>query len=116
MPTYIYWMMLTSALALAELALDGVSRQPKKAWSTAVARVVKHFRVTRINPDRPCVSESKYFWRFLSELEMQNLFTRLADVLLPTPFVRIGVSGLLLEHTLHISEALRMLRLDLRNS
>lgn len=107
---------LTSgAVGLAELALEGVTREPNEAWSAAAARVVKHFRVTRINPDRPCASESQYFWRFLSELEMKTLFNRLADVLMPSPFERVGVSGLLLEHTSRISEELRMLRLNMHD-
>ncbi|CAN0258076.1 unnamed protein product, partial [Scytosiphon promiscuus] len=43
---------------------------------------------------------------------MRNLFNRLANVLMPNPFERNGVSSLLLEHTQRISESMRRLRLQ----
>ena len=97
---------------LAETALDAVRRQPNEAWSAAAARVVKVFRATFANADRPFVSETQYFWRFMTESDLRILFNHLADVLMPNPFERSGVSSLLLEHTQRISTSLRRLRLE----
>lgn len=80
---------LTSgAKELADAALDAVSRQPNEAWAAAAARVVKGFRATFANADRPFVSEIRFFWRFVTEANMRTLFTRLADVLMPNPSER----------------------------
>ena len=101
---------ISKELALA--ALDAVSRQPNEAFAAAAARVVKTFRASFANPDRPCVSETQFFWRFVTESDMRILFNHLTDVLMPNPFERNGVSGLLLDHTQRISESLRKLRLE----
>lgn len=104
---------LTSgAKELAEAALEAVRRQPTEAWAAAAARVVKCFRATFANADRPCVSETQFFWRFVTEADLHTLFTRLTDVLMPNPFERNGVSSLLLEHTQRIAASLRKLRLE----
>lgn len=97
---------------LAEAALDAVRRQPNEAWATAAARVVKTFRAMFATADRPFMSETRFFWRFVSEADLRALFNRLADVLMPNPFERNGVSSLLLEHTQRISVSLRKRRLE----
>ncbi|CAN0447110.1 unnamed protein product, partial [Pylaiella littoralis] len=100
---------------LAETALDAIVRQPNEAWAAAAARVVKVFRATFANADRPCVSETQFFWRFVTEADMRHLFSRLTDVLMPNPFERNGVSSLLLQHTQRVSESMRKLRLELHD-
>ena len=104
---------LTSgARELAETALHAISRQPNEAWAAAAARVVKVYRAWFASADRPFMSETRFFWRFVTEADMNMLFTRLADVLMPNPFERNGVSGLLLEHSNRVSECMRKLRFE----
>ena len=89
---------------MAEQAFDAVRRQLNEAWSAASALVVKHFRASFANAHRPC--ESQFFWRYVTEGDLRLLFNRLADALMPNPFDRNGMAGVLLAHTQRIAGAM----------
>ncbi|CAN0255207.1 unnamed protein product, partial [Ascophyllum nodosum] len=57
-------------------ALDSITTKPDESWLAATARLVSAFRATRIDPDRPHVTEATFFWRYVSEHDLKELMER----------------------------------------
>ena len=72
-------------------ALDSITTKPDESWLSATARLVSAFRATRIDPDRPHVTEATFFWRYVSEHDLKELMERLAHLLVPSELECFGV-------------------------
>ena len=75
-------------------ALDSITTKPDESWLSATARLVSAFRATRIDPDRPHVTEATFFWRYVSEHDLKELMERLAHLLVPSELERFGVDAI----------------------
>ena len=89
--------MTGGAAEFAQAALSAVSLKPAEALAAAAARVLLAFRASLANPERPHATEQLFFWRFILPLEMQALYDRVVEVLLPNPLDQVGINGLMHE-------------------
>ncbi|CAB1110205.1 unnamed protein product [Ectocarpus sp. CCAP 1310/34] len=98
------------AVEYANAALQAMMLGTPKSMPTAAVRVLAAFRATLVDPDRPHITEQRFFWRYISAVQMIALFERVTEVLLPNPVDRAGVNGLLHERIHSVSTTLQKLR------
>ncbi|CAB1097083.1 unnamed protein product [Ectocarpus sp. CCAP 1310/34] len=103
------------AVEYAYAALQSMVLGTPESMPTAAARVLAAFRATLVDPDRPHVTEQRFFWRYISAVQMIALFEGVTEVLLPNPVDGAGVNGLLHERTHSISTTLQKLRQESHN-
>ena len=88
-------------------ALDSITTKPDESWISATARLVSAFRTTRIDPDRPHVTEATFFWRYVSEHDLKELMERLAHLLVSSELERFGVDAIMNIFVTEASDTLR---------
>ena len=88
-------------------ALDSITTKPDESWLSATARLVSAFRATRIDPDRPHVTEATFFWRYVSEHDLKELMERLAHLLVPSKLERFDVDAITNTFVTKASDTLR---------
>ena len=74
--------------------LDSITTKPDESWLSATAHQVSAFRATRIDLNRPHVTEATFFWRYVSEHDLKELMERLAYLLVPSELERFGVDAI----------------------
>jgi len=100
------------AVTFARSALDNLQRKDNEAWNAVAARVLLAFRATLANADRPYITESALFWRFVTILELKTLYEKLLEVLLPLAVDRLGLQGTLHTKAHETDVALRAFRME----
>ena len=71
-----------------------LTRKPHEHAMTAVARVLDAFRASIANANRPHLTENPFFWCHLTSGDLQRLFERILEVVVPVD-ERVGFSGLM---------------------
>ncbi|CAB1118123.1 unnamed protein product [Ectocarpus sp. CCAP 1310/34] len=100
------------AAELACSAFSALTLTPEDGWSAAAARILSVFRATRADPERPYMTEQALFWRFATPVALIELYDRVVEVLLPTPFDRNGVSAKLHGIAYETTSSLGPLRME----
>ena len=81
--------------------------KPDESWLSATARLVSAFRATRIDPNRPHVTEATFSWRCVSEHDLKELMEHLAHLLVPSELEGSGVDAIT---NIFVTEASDILR------
>ena len=80
---------------MAREAFYAVQIRPGEKWKNVASRLVRNFRAVVADPDRPHASEATYFWRYVTERQLYELFERVIDAVLTNPLDRLSLNSLL---------------------
>lgn len=98
-----------------QAAVDSLTKTNSEAWPPVAARVLLSFRASMTDPERPYITEHWCLWRAISTRQLAQLFDKLVELLLPNPLDHVGISGILQEITLLITEQIGPMRVESHN-
>ena len=94
---------------MARKAFYAVQVRPGEEWRNVASRLVRNFRAVVADPDRPHASEATYFWRYVTERQLYELFERVIDAVLTNPLGRLSLNSRLHDAVARVKHEVRSL-------
>ena len=101
--------LIVDSTDMAREAFYAIQVRPGEEWRNVASRLVRHFRTVVVDPDRPHASEATYFWRYVTERQLYELFERVIDAVLTNPLDRLSLNSLLHDAVARVKREVRSL-------
>ena len=101
--------LIVDSTEMAREAFYAVQVRPGEEWRKVASRLVHNFRAVVADPDRPHASEAIYFWRYVAERQLYELFERVIDAVLTNPLDRLSLNSLLYDAVARVKREVRSL-------